>query len=257
MSPSKGPKGELALDIILEKEVQELLGISCAFEQAVQRLSTSVMMVTKGVLTDHLLLLANSMTCAGTFIGFNAGGIKSLSKSLGVQVPFMNATLFTPRKCFEKAAEKCHADNLSNIVASCAWGKHVTVGTASPFEILWDTRKAELSTNKEFQRVLNIELSQIIESCKFLDDKWDPKLFDPKFCNASQGASYEDDGEEWDGSGRYSDDEYWEDGYYPGSTAVVQRRFSVQTRTRMICAFVVQRLTVQTRTIGIFFQIRL
>ncbi|KAL3651837.1 hypothetical protein CASFOL_004839 [Castilleja foliolosa] len=191
MSPSKGPKGELALDIIMEKEavrktgdawrvlmdsclpiihlidtkrsipcaikqVQELLGISCAFEQAVQRLSTSVTMVTKGVLKDHLLLLANSMTCAGTFIGFNAGGIKSLSKSLGVQVPFMNAILFTPRKCFERAAEKCHVDNLSSIVASCAWGKHVTVGTGSPFDILWDTRKAELSTNKD------------IDACSFL-----------------------------------------------------------------------------------------
>lgn len=51
-------------------------------------------MVTKGVLKDHLVLLGNSMTCAGTMIGFNSGGIKSLSKSLGVQVPFMNATLF-------------------------------------------------------------------------------------------------------------------------------------------------------------------
>ncbi|KAI3445134.1 hypothetical protein Pfo_001799 [Paulownia fortunei] len=183
-SPCKSPKGELALDIILEKEavkrsgdawrvvmdsclpvihlidtqrsipyaikqVQELLGISCAFEQAVQRLSTSVTMVTKGVLKDHLLLLGNSMTCAGTLIGFNAGGIKSLSRSLDVQVPFMNATLFTPRKCFERAAEKCYVDNLSSIVASCAWGKHVSVGTGSPFEILWDTRKAELRLHKE------------------------------------------------------------------------------------------------------------
>ncbi|KAL0379812.1 UNVERIFIED_CONTAM: DNA-directed RNA polymerase V subunit, partial [Sesamum angustifolium] len=146
-SPGKSPKGELALDIILEKEavrksgdawrvvmdsclpvihlidtrrsipyaikqVQELLGISCAFEQAVQRLSTSVTMVTKGVLKDHLLLL-------------------------------------DPRKCFERAAEKCHVDNLSSIVGSCAWGKHVSVGTGSPFEILWDTRKAELSPDKE------------------------------------------------------------------------------------------------------------
>ncbi|KAL0397635.1 UNVERIFIED_CONTAM: DNA-directed RNA polymerase V subunit [Sesamum calycinum] len=166
-SPGKSPKGELALDIILEKEavrksgdawrvvmdsclpvihlidtrrsipyaikqVQELLGISCAFEQAVQRLSTSVTMVTKGVLKDHLLLLGNSMTCAGTLIGFNAGGIKALSKSLSVQVPFMNATLFTPRKCFERAAEKCHVDNLSSIVGSCAWGKHVSVAELSP-----------------------------------------------------------------------------------------------------------------------------
>ncbi|CAI9770471.1 unnamed protein product [Fraxinus pennsylvanica] len=179
-SPFKSQKGELALDIILEKkavrksgdawrvvmdsclpvihlidtkrsipyaikQVQELLGISCAFEQAVQRLSTSVTMVTKGVLKDHLLLLANSMTCGGNLIGFNAGGIKSLSRSLNLQVPFMEATLFTPRKCFERAAEKCHVDALTSIVASCSWGKHVSVGTGSPFEILWDTRKAELN----------------------------------------------------------------------------------------------------------------
>ncbi|CAA2942829.1 DNA-directed RNA polymerase V subunit 1 [Olea europaea subsp. europaea] len=179
-SPSKNQNGELALDIILEKkavrksgdawrvvmdsclpvlhlidikrsipyavkQVQELLGISCAFEQAVQRLSTSVTMVTKGVLKDHLLLLANSMTCGGNLIGFNAGGIKSLSRSLNLQVPFMEATLFTPRKCFERAAEKCHVDALTSIVASCSWGKHASVGTGSPFEILWDTRKAELN----------------------------------------------------------------------------------------------------------------
>ncbi|XP_057807867.1 DNA-directed RNA polymerase V subunit 1 [Salvia miltiorrhiza] len=194
-SPCKSPKGELAVDITLEKDavkrsgdawrvvmdsclpvfhlidaqrsipyaikqVENLLGISCAFEQAVQRLSTSVTMVTKGVLKDHLLLLGNSMTCAGTLIGFNAGGIKSLSKSLGVQVPFMNATLFTPRKCFERAAEKCNVDNLSSIVGSCAWGKHVSVGTGSPFEIVWGTKNSELMVDEEidvynFLRMVN------------------------------------------------------------------------------------------------------
>ncbi|KAH6803431.1 hypothetical protein C2S51_031678 [Perilla frutescens var. frutescens] len=194
-SPCKSPTGELAVDIALEKEavrksgdawrvvmdsclpifhlidaqrsipyaikqVEDLLGISCAFEQAVQRLSMSVTMVTKGVLKDHLLLLGNSMTCAGTLIGFNTGGIKSLSKSLGVQVPFMNATLFTPRKCFERAAEKCNVDNLSSIVGSCAWGKHVSVGTGSPFEIVWGTKNAELRADEEidtynFLRMVN------------------------------------------------------------------------------------------------------
>ncbi|XP_073145356.1 DNA-directed RNA polymerase V subunit 1 isoform X2 [Henckelia pumila] len=185
-SQYKSTNGEMALDVILEKEavkksgdawrvimdsclpvihlidtrrsspyaikqVQELLGISCAFEQAVQRLSTSVTMVTKGVLKDHLLLLGNSMTCVGTLIGFNAGGVKSLSRSLSVEVPFTDATLFTPRKCFERAAEKCHVDSLSSIVASCAWGKQVSVGTGSPFEILWDTRKADLETERKIE----------------------------------------------------------------------------------------------------------
>ncbi|KZV19572.1 DNA-directed RNA polymerase V subunit 1-like [Dorcoceras hygrometricum] len=108
-------------------------------------------MVTKGVLKDHLLLLGNSMTCVGTLIGFNAGGVKSLSRSLNVEVPFTDATLFTPRKCFERAAEKCHVDALSSIVASCAWGKQVSLGTGSPFEILWDTKKAALKTEREIE----------------------------------------------------------------------------------------------------------
>ncbi|XP_059649269.1 DNA-directed RNA polymerase V subunit 1 [Cornus florida] len=180
----KSHKGELALDIVLEKaavktsgdawrivmdsclpvfhlidtcrsipyaikQVQDLLGVACAFEQAVQRLSTSVSMVAKGILKDHLILLANSMTCAGNLIGFNAGGIKALSRSLNVQIPFTEATLFTPKKCFERAAEKCHVDSLSSIVASCSWGKHVAVGTGNSFDVLWDTREVGLNQQDE------------------------------------------------------------------------------------------------------------
>ncbi|XVF00255.1 hypothetical protein REPUB_Repub03eG0269300 [Reevesia pubescens] len=175
-NPSKTQKGELALDVVLEKsavkqngdawrtvidcclpvlnlidtqrsipyaikQVQELLGISCAFEQAVQRLSISVSMVARGVLKEHLMLLAHTMTCAGNLIGFNSGGYKALSRSLNIQVPFTEATLFTPRKCFERAAEKCYDDSLSSIVASCSWGKHVAVGTGSRFDILWDRKE--------------------------------------------------------------------------------------------------------------------
>ncbi|XP_047340709.1 DNA-directed RNA polymerase V subunit 1 [Impatiens glandulifera] len=182
-NPNNNQKGELAIDVILEKEavkqsgdgwrivldtclpiihlidtsrtvpyaikqVQELLGISCAFEQTVQRLSTSVSKVAKGVLIDHLILLANSMTCAGNMIGFNAGGIKSLSQSLNLQIPFTEATLYTPKRCFQRAAEKCHVDSLSSVVGSCSWGKHVAVGTGSRFDILWDTREVEMSQEK-------------------------------------------------------------------------------------------------------------
>ncbi|XP_071726536.1 DNA-directed RNA polymerase V subunit 1-like [Rutidosis leptorrhynchoides] len=173
-------KGELAIDVILEKEavkksgdawrtvmdsclpvihlidttrsipyaikqVEDLLGIACAFEQAVQRLSTSVSMVSKGMLKEHLLLVANSMTSAGILVGFNQAGIKALSKTLNFQVPFSEATVYTPKKCFEKAAEKCHSDSLSSIVGACSWGKPVAVGTGSRFDILWDTREVKLN----------------------------------------------------------------------------------------------------------------
>ncbi|CAI8607472.1 unnamed protein product [Vicia faba] len=180
-NPSKTSNGELALDVILEKEavkqsgdawrivldsclpvlhlidtrrsvtyaikqIQELLGISCTFDQVIQRLAASVRMVAKGVLREHLILLASSMTCGGNLVGFNIGGYKTLARQLNIQVPFTDATLFTPKKCFERAAEKHHADSLSSIVASCSWGKHVAVGTGSRFDIVWDPK--ETKTNE-------------------------------------------------------------------------------------------------------------
>ncbi|XP_024030124.1 DNA-directed RNA polymerase V subunit 1-like [Morus notabilis] len=49
--------------------------------------------VSKGVLKENLILLANSMTYAGNLIDFNSGGYKALTQSLNVQVPFTEATL--------------------------------------------------------------------------------------------------------------------------------------------------------------------
>lgn len=65
-----------------------------------QRLATSVTMVAKGVLKEHLILLANSMTCAGNLVGFNSGGYKALSRSLNIQAPFTEATLFVSHEFF-------------------------------------------------------------------------------------------------------------------------------------------------------------
>ena len=80
--------------------------------------------------------VANSMTCAGNLIGFNSGGYKALSRSLNIQVSFTEATIFIPRKCFEKITENCYDYFLSSIVASCSWGKQVIVGTGSQFVVL-------------------------------------------------------------------------------------------------------------------------
>ncbi|CAD5181109.1 unnamed protein product [Musa acuminata subsp. malaccensis] len=129
------------------QQIQEVLGISCAFDQAVQRLSKSIKMVSKGVMKEHLLLVANSMTCTGKLIGFNTGGYKALFRSFKVEVPFTAATLFTPMKCFERAAEKCQVDSLASVVSSCSWGKNVAIGTGAPFQILWD--KKQMAMNKD------------------------------------------------------------------------------------------------------------
>ena len=87
------------------------------------------------------MLLANSMTCAGNLIGFNSDCYKTLLRSLNIHVLFIETTLFTPRRCFERAVEKCYDDSLSSIVASCSWDKHVAVGTGSSIDSLWDQKE--------------------------------------------------------------------------------------------------------------------
>ena len=87
-------------------------------------------------LKEHLIPLANSMTCAENLIGFNSDDYKALSCSLNIQVSFTETTLFTLRRCFERAVEKCYDDSLSSIVESYSWGKHVTVGTGSSIDSL-------------------------------------------------------------------------------------------------------------------------
>ncbi|KAM7264633.1 hypothetical protein ACFE04_002316 [Oxalis oulophora] len=122
------------------KEGQELLGISVSFNQAVQRLSTSIRSVARGILKEHLVLLANSMTCAGNLVGFTSGGFKAFARLLNIQVPITEATHSTPKKCFERAAEKCHLDTLKSVVASCAFGKPVALGTGTRFDIFLDEK---------------------------------------------------------------------------------------------------------------------
>ncbi|KAG6520886.1 hypothetical protein ZIOFF_017948 [Zingiber officinale] len=143
---------------------RELLGISCAFDQAVKRLSRSIRMVSKGVMKEHLLLVANSITCTGNLVGFNTGGYKALFRSFKVQVPFTAATLFTPMKCFETAAEKCQTDSLTSVVSSCSWGKKVAIGTGAPFQILWDKNQTAMHKDigkgvYDFLEMLNPTLS--------------------------------------------------------------------------------------------------
>ena len=80
------------------------------------------------------MLLASCVTYVGNLIDFNSGGYKALSHSLNIQVPLTETTLFTPRRCFERTAEKCYDDSLSSIIASYSWDKQVAVRIGSRFD---------------------------------------------------------------------------------------------------------------------------
>jgi DNA-directed RNA polymerase-5 subunit 1 len=59
-------------------------------------------MVAKGILKDHLVLVADSMMSTGIKKGFNNAGYKATFHPLKVQVPLTESTLFTPMKCMRR-----------------------------------------------------------------------------------------------------------------------------------------------------------
>jgi hypothetical protein len=75
---------------------------SSRYDRVVQRLSTTMKTVAKGILKDHLIPMASSMTCSGNLNGFNNAGYKATFRPLKVQVPLTESTLFTPMKCLRR-----------------------------------------------------------------------------------------------------------------------------------------------------------
>jgi hypothetical protein len=72
------------------------------YDQVVQRLSTTMKTVAKGILKDHLVPMARSTTCSSNLNGFNNAGYKATFRPLKVQVPLTESTLFTPMKCLRR-----------------------------------------------------------------------------------------------------------------------------------------------------------
>jgi hypothetical protein len=75
---------------------------SSRYDQVVQRLSTTMKTVAKGILKDHLVPVASSTTCSGNLNGFNNAGYKMTFRPLKVQVRLTESTLFTPMKCMRR-----------------------------------------------------------------------------------------------------------------------------------------------------------
>jgi hypothetical protein len=72
---------------------------SSRYYQVVQRLSTTMKTVAKGILKDHLVLVVDSMMNTGIKKRFNNAGYKATFCPLKVQVPLIESTLSTPMKC--------------------------------------------------------------------------------------------------------------------------------------------------------------
>ncbi|KAL6853365.1 hypothetical protein ACP4OV_019394 [Aristida adscensionis] len=151
------------------QEVQQVFGISYAFDRVTQHLSKAVTMVTKSVLKEHLTLIASRMTCTGNLHGFNSSGYKATCQSMKAQAPFMEATLSKPTQSFQKSAEKVYSDQLDSVVSTCSWGGHVAIGTGSAFEIHWNNETH--SSSNEIRGCGLYDFLTMVETVGTAEDK--------------------------------------------------------------------------------------
>jgi DNA-directed RNA polymerase-5 subunit 1 len=92
--------------------------------------------VAKGILKDHLVLVADSMMSTSINKRFNNAGYKATFHPLKGASTSYRVHLVYPYEMHEKTAERCHPNPLGCVVSSCSWGKHAVLGTESSFEIL-------------------------------------------------------------------------------------------------------------------------
>jgi DNA-directed RNA polymerase-5 subunit 1 len=104
-------------------------------------------MVAKGILKDHLVLVADSMMSTGIKKKFNNAGYKVTFRPLKVQVPLTESTLFTPMKCMRRL----HRDAI--LIHWDVWSHHVR-GASMQYlaldHLLRFCNENQLKSNKEY-----------------------------------------------------------------------------------------------------------
>jgi DNA-directed RNA polymerase-5 subunit 1 len=120
---------------------------SSRYDQVVQRLPTPMKTVAKGILKDHLVLVADSMMNIGIKKRFNNTGYKATSRPLKVQVPLTESTLFTPMKCMRRLQR----DDI--LIHWDVWSHHVREASmqySALSYLLSFCNENQLKSNKEY-----------------------------------------------------------------------------------------------------------
>jgi DNA-directed RNA polymerase-5 subunit 1 len=145
---------------------------SLRYDQVVQHLSTTMKMVAKGILKDHLVPVASNKTCSGNLNGFNNAGYKVTFRPLKMQVPLTESTLFTPMKCMRRLQRD------AILIPWDMWSHHVRGANMQCLTLEHPLRlcnENQLKSNKEFGDGLYAVLALVRTDHKkarytFLDD---------------------------------------------------------------------------------------
>ncbi|KAF8095702.1 hypothetical protein N665_0325s0005 [Sinapis alba] len=99
-------------------------------------LESAVSDTGKGMLREHLLLVADCLSVTGEFVALSAKGWSKQRQAESTPAPFTQACFSSPSQCFLKAAKEGVTDELEGSIDALAWGKVPSFGTGDQFEII-------------------------------------------------------------------------------------------------------------------------
>ncbi|KAK7251246.1 hypothetical protein RIF29_34276 [Crotalaria pallida] len=120
-------------------------GIDAGRKYFLNRLASAISDTGKAVLPKHLLLVANSLSVSGEFVGLNAKGMALQRKHTDVSSPFLQACFSEPGRCFLKAAKSGDVDHLEGSLDALAWGKSPSMGSSGQFDIIFSDKEQEVA----------------------------------------------------------------------------------------------------------------
>ncbi|XP_057524098.1 DNA-directed RNA polymerase IV subunit 1 [Amaranthus tricolor] len=125
-------------------EIFSAYGIDVAWRCFLENLKSSVTDIGKTILPEHLILVANSLSVTGEFVGLSSKGIARQKAHVSVSSPFMLACFGNAGASFIKAAKKRAEDELLGSLDCLVWGKMPRLGTGAQFEFMYSGKGHEI-----------------------------------------------------------------------------------------------------------------
>ncbi|XP_054824584.1 DNA-directed RNA polymerase IV subunit 1 isoform X2 [Prosopis cineraria] len=152
-------------------------GIDSGWKYFHNSLESAISDTGKIILPKHLLLVADSLSVSGEFVGLNPKGMARQRQHASVSSPFVQACFSNPGSCFIKAAKAGVRDDLQGSLDALAWGNCPSIGTGGQFDIMYSNKGYELDKPVDVYKLLEVNVDEpnqqinTFEAQMYLSDK--------------------------------------------------------------------------------------
>lgn len=147
-------------------------GVDAAWKYFIINLKSATSDIGKTVLTKHMRLVADCLSCTGEFVSLSAKGMSRQREQASITSPFMQACFSSPGASFIKAAKVGAMDDLKGSLDALSWGKVPPIGTAGQFELLYSGKGHEICKPAEVYNLLGSQIRSHKQNVKTKTDAY-------------------------------------------------------------------------------------